>query len=67
MSEMLDKLLEELEAPRPEHPERDYFARPEIPANPNRSAGWDAEPEWSGSSWSGERMSGRNESGPRGR
>jgi hypothetical protein len=65
MTRALDKLLNELNTPRKEHPERDYFARPQIPDNPNRSAGWDAKPEWSGASWSGERWSGRNQGGGR--
>ncbi len=51
-----------------EHPkQREFFERPRIPDRPDRSAGWDAEPEWSGSSWSGERWSGRNQSGARDR
>jgi hypothetical protein len=58
MSKSLEKLLDDVKAPRPEYPERDYFARPQVPANPNRSAGWDAKPEWSGASWSGERSRG---------
>lgn len=44
---------------------RDYFQRPRVPDRPEHSAGWDAQPEWSGSSWSGERWSGRNQSGGR--
>jgi hypothetical protein len=51
----------------PEHKERDYFQKPRVPDRPEHSAGWDAQPEWSGSSWSGERWSGRNQSGGRDR
>jgi hypothetical protein len=59
---------EEEQKPRePEHKERDYFAKPCTPERPEHSAGWDAQPEWSGSSWSGERWSGRNQSGGRDR
>ena len=47
--------------------ERDSFQKPRVPDRPERSAGWDAQPEWSGSSWSGERWSGRNQSGGRDR
>jgi hypothetical protein len=47
--------------------QREFFQKPQIPDRPDRSAGWDAEPEWSGSSWSGERWSGRNQSGGRDR
>jgi hypothetical protein len=46
---------------------RDYFQRPRASERPDRSAGWDARPEYSGSSWSGERWSGRNQSGGRDR
>jgi hypothetical protein len=52
---------------KPPQQERDWFQRPRVPDNPNRSAGWDAQPEWSGASWSGERWSGRNWSGGRDR
>ena len=47
--------------------ERDFATKPRIPDRPEHSAGWDAQPEWSGSSWSGERWSGRNQSGGRDR
>jgi hypothetical protein len=47
--------------------QREFFQRPLIPDRPEHSAGWDAEPEHSGSSWSGERWSGRNQSGGRDR
>jgi hypothetical protein len=46
---------------------RDFFQAPKVPDRPDRSAGWDAQPEWSGSSWSGERWSGRNQRGGRDR
>jgi hypothetical protein len=53
-------------APKQQQPiERDWFARPKTPDRPEHSAGWDAKPEWSGSSWSGERWSGRNWGGGR--
>jgi hypothetical protein len=48
-------------------PARDFFQAPRVPDRPDRSAGWDAQPEWSGSSWSGERWSGRNQRGGRDR
>ena len=35
---------------------RDYFQRPAVPANPERTVD---RTDWSGSSWSGERFSGR--------
>jgi hypothetical protein len=38
-----------------EHQERDWFQKPRITANPDKSA---VGPEWSGASWSGERMRG---------
>jgi hypothetical protein len=38
--------------------ERDFFQKPSVPSRPDRSAGWDAQPEWSGASWSGERVRG---------
>jgi hypothetical protein len=47
--------------------ERDWYQRVRIPDRPERSAGWDAQPEWSGASWSGDRWAGRNQSGGRGR
>jgi hypothetical protein len=50
-----------------EHNERDFFTKPRTPDRPEHSAGWDAQPEWSGASWSGERWAGRNQSGGRDR
>jgi len=47
--------------------ERDWFQKPRTPDRPDRSAGWDAQPEWSGASWSGERWAGRNWGGGRDR
>jgi hypothetical protein len=46
---------------------RDFYTSPRVPDRPDRSAGWDAQPEWSGSSWSGERWAGRNQAGGRDR
>jgi hypothetical protein len=50
MTRALEELLNDLNTPRAEHPERDYFARPKVAEDRDR----DTRPEWSGAGWSGE-------------
>jgi hypothetical protein len=67
MQKNIKDVLADLKKKEQEHPPREFFQSPRVPDRPDRSAGWDAQPEWSGASWSGERWSGRNQSGGRDR
>lgn len=62
MSRNIKDVLAKLKKEQQEHPPRDYFQRPKVPDDPQKT-----QSDWSGSGWSGERASGRNQSGGRDR
>jgi hypothetical protein len=64
MRRKLEEIMEDLKHRRVQE-STEWFQKPKVPDRPEHSAGWDAKPEWSGSSWSGERWAGRNWGGGR--